>query len=152
MSSCIIGNKALCRVTAQQPQIVPKENLKRGFIRSVALVILLVFCLGLNAASLISVQNMKCEYLDEPMGLDELNPRFSWTLAATDTHVYGVRQTEYRVLVAKTRKQLDKNKGDMWSSGWIKSDESQQIEYQGKPLDSDRTYYWKIQVKDQNKK
>ena len=153
MSSCIIGNEAYCRVTAQQSQIVPKENLKRGFIRPVSLMlILLVICLGINAASGISVQHMKCEYLDEPLGLDEPNPRFSWTLAATDTDVYGVRQTEYRILVAKTRKQLDKNKGDMWSSGWIKSDESQQIEYQGKPLDSDRTYYWKIQVKDQNKK
>ena len=37
----------------------------------------------------------------------------------------------------------------MWDSGWISSSDNQHIEYAGKELKSDRKYYWKVQVKDE---
>lgn len=112
---------------------------------------LFCFCTKVQAGCSLIVQNMKCEYLSNPSGLDEPHPRFSWTLSANDANAYGLKQTEYRILVAKTKQELDKNTGDMWSTGWIRSSESLHIVYQGKPLESDRTYYWKVQVKDEKK-
>ena len=87
---------------------------------------------------------------DKSQGLDVLHPRFSWTLKATDENKYGQKQTAYRIWVSNSRKTIDDHKGDMWDTGWVKSDRMQLIEYQGKPLLSDKNYYWKIAVKDEN--
>lgn len=38
----------------------------------------------------------------------------------------------------------------MWDSGWVDSDRMQFIEYSGKPLESDKSYFWKVAVKDEN--
>ena len=93
--------------------------------------------------------NLTCEYLTNPKGLDVLHPRFSWTLKATDENKYGQRQTAYRIWVSSSRKAIDNHKGDMWDTGWVKSDKMQLIEYKGMPLSSDKNYYWKIAVKDE---
>ncbi|MFC3198863.1 family 78 glycoside hydrolase catalytic domain [Parapedobacter deserti] len=93
---------------------------------------------------------LRVEYLENPQGLDVLTPRFGWVLEATDQAAFGQRQTGYRILVASTKKQLSKEQGDVWDSGWVDSDESQHIRYEGRQLLSDRTYYWKIQAKDEH--
>lgn len=93
-------------------------------------------------------ENLRCEYLNNPVGLDELIPRFNWTYKAANPAVYGQKQTAYRILVATDVQLLNQNKGDAWDSGWVGSDQMQQIEYKGKSLQSDRYYYWKIAAKD----
>lgn len=90
-----------------------------------------------------------CEYLTNPSGLDVEQPRFSWKLQATNETAHGQRQTAYRILVAGSRQQLDSHCGDMWDSGWVPSDAMQLIKYNGKPLQSDRQYCWKVSVKDE---
>ncbi|RYY64218.1 MAG: alpha-L-rhamnosidase, partial [Chitinophagaceae bacterium] len=97
-------------------------------------------------------QQMRCEYLDNPTGLDVLRPRLSWTLKAADSLGFGQQQTAYRILVAGTSKILKGNKGDVWDSGWINSAQMQLIDYKGKQLQSDRTYFWKVAVKDEKGK
>lgn len=94
-------------------------------------------------------QQLRCEYLDHPVGLDELKPRFSWTLRASDTLAYGQRQTAYRVLVSSSELLLKLNIGNLWDSGWLSSAEMQLIKYEGKALLSDRNYFWKVAVKDE---
>ena len=74
-----------------------------------------------NCASIKPV-NMQCEYLINPAGLDVVQPRFSWTLDATDMSGYGQKQTAYRILVSSTLKGLKRNSGDMWDTGWVVSD------------------------------
>lgn len=93
--------------------------------------------------------HLRCEYLENPRGIDELQPRLSWTLAATDSNAHGQSQQAYRILVAVTREELRENKGTVWSTGWVNSDGMQHIEYKGKPLQSDESYYWKVSVKDE---
>ncbi|MEN6589092.1 MAG: alpha-L-rhamnosidase N-terminal domain-containing protein, partial [Proteiniphilum sp.] len=51
--------------------------------------------------------------------------------------------------VSSSTETLNRNKGDMWDSGWIPSDDMQLIKYDGKPLQSDQTYYWTVAVKDE---
>lgn len=101
------------------------------------------------AQTSIQPQNLRCEYLDNPIGMDELSPRLNWTHKASNSAAYGQKQTAYRILVASAMQLLNQDKGDEWDSGWVNSDQMQQIEYQGKVLRSDRYYYWKIAVKDE---
>ena len=70
-------------------------------------------------------------------------------MKATDRAAFGQRQTAYRLLVASSDRLLGKGQGDVWDSGWVDSDQAQQVSYAGATLRSDRTYYWKVQVKDE---
>lgn len=99
--------------------------------------------------STISPINLTCEYLTHPTGLDIEKPRFSWTLEATNENAYAQKQTAYRVLVASSKQNINKDEGNLWDSGWIPSDNMQLIEYNGKKLDSDENYFWKVAVKDE---
>jgi hypothetical protein len=88
------------------------------------------------------VQDLRCEAKTAPVGIDAAHPAFSWKLAAT---VKDVMQSSYRIRVASTPQLLD-TKPDLWDSGKIPSAQSAFVPYQGKPLQSARTCYWKVEV------
>ena len=90
-------------------------------------------------------QNLRCEYLSNPLGIDVLQPRFSWVLEHSGR---GEMQTAYQVLVATRAESLTRDEGDQWDSGKVASDNSIQVEYKGKPLVSAQTYYWKARYWD----
>ncbi|MCO5947034.1 family 78 glycoside hydrolase catalytic domain [Mucilaginibacter flavidus] len=115
------------------------------------LLLLLLLCLPafIKAQSSIHPENLRCEYLVNPEGIDEPLPRLSWTLAAINVHAFAQRQTAYRVLVSSSAEILNAGKGDMWDSGWVKSDEMQHVVYGGNPLVSDKLYCWKVCVNDE---
>jgi len=99
----------------------------------------------LHAAT--SLANLRCEYLDSPLGIDVAKPRLSWIIADPKSEIpRGVKQTTYQVLVASTPGVLDQDKGDLWDSGKVESDQSVQVEYAGKPLTSRQRCYWKARV------
>lgn len=89
-------------------------------------------------------------YLENPTGVDVSQPRLGWVLEATDRDGFGQRQTAYRVVVSSTARLLANGNGDVWDSGWVSSNETQHIPYRGRKLRSDRTYHWKVQVKDEH--
>lgn len=93
----------------------------------------------------IDVENLRCEYMSDPLGIDVTEPRLSWTLTSNKR---GDLQTAYRILVASSAELLKRGTGDVWDSGKVKSDRSVQVEYEGKPLQSGALYYWKVQVWD----
>jgi alpha-L-rhamnosidase len=92
------------------------------------------------------VTNLRCEYLNNPLGIDVLKPRLSWVSEAgsQESEVRGQRQTAYQVLVASTPELLAKDKGDLWDSGKVEGDQSIQVEYVGKPLTSGMRCFWKV--------
>src|ERR1017187_8147989 len=90
----------------------------------------------------------RCEYLVEPLGLDVVRPRLSWKLEARDPQARGQRQTQYHILVASTKELMQKNKADLWDSGTVQSDESVNVPYAGKSLESGQKCFWKVQVAD----
>lgn len=102
-----------------------------------------------NKSSIIPIE-LTVEYLTNPTGLDIEQPRFSWKLEPSDITAFGQKQTAYHILVSSSKKNLDKNQGDIWNTGWVLSDVMQLIEYKGKALESDKEYFWKIAVKDEN--
>ena len=94
-----------------------------------------------NAA--IQTQNLRCEMLTNPLGIDAQRPRLSWEITAG---VRNVQQTAYRILVASSSEKLNANVGDLWDSGNVNSDASVQVAYKGKPLASRTEYFWKVKV------
>ena len=118
-----------------------------------ALVLLALLALPFTAAPFVvgaaaqkggpPVQGLRCEYLENPLGIDVLKPRLSWTLNAAA----GIRgQQAYRVLVASSPAVLQKDQGDLWDSGRVASSQNAWIEYGGKPLGSGQRAYWKVRI------
>jgi len=89
--------------------------------------------------------NLRCEYLREPVGVDTAQPRFSWVLEHAQR---AELQTAYQVLVATSKDALGQDRADQWDSGKVASDESIQVVYGGKALESGKDYYWKVRFWD----
>ncbi|WP_346238400.1 family 78 glycoside hydrolase catalytic domain [Niabella insulamsoli] len=95
------------------------------------------------------VNDLRCEYLNNPTGIDVPDPRLSWRLHNLDSGGSGNRQQFYQVWLASSPHQLENGDPDVWKTKWIASDQTTQITYNGRQLTSDRTYYWKVRIKDQ---
>lgn len=99
----------------------------------------------------LKIENLRCEYLCNPLGIDELNPRLSWEMGSggQKSEVRGQKQTAYRILVADSREELKKDKGNLWDSRKVISADSAQIEYAGKKLSSFQFCFWKVKIWDE---
>ena len=89
---------------------------------------------------------LRCEYLENPMGVDVRQPRFFWILEHTER---GQAQSAYQVLVASDPALAA---GDIWDSGRVASARSTQVVFAGKPLASGKTYFWKVKYWDKDGK
>ena len=88
---------------------------------------------------------LRCEYMDDPVGVDTADPRFAWILAHSER---AEKQTAYQVLVATKPELLKQDHGDQWDSGKVTSDDFTQVVYAGKALESGRNYWWKVRYWD----
>ena len=118
-----------------------------------------IFCLLMLAASVFSVAagsgsiapvNLRCEYLTNPQGIDVGQPRLSWLLESRSPNRRGLRQSAWQILVASSEKNLKRDRGDLWDSGKVESDQSIQVEYAGSALASRQACFWKVRVWDQD--
>jgi alpha-L-rhamnosidase len=98
-----------------------------------------------NSAAAPRVTDPRCEYLTDPLGIDVTLPRLSWKITADGR---GVVQTSYQILVASSPENLDRERGDLWNSGKVASDQSIQVVYSGAPLTSRQRCWWKVRVWD----
>jgi len=105
---------------------------------------LLWTCQQQSGSSTLQIDQIKCEYQVDPLGIDQLNPRLSWQMKSSG--VRGEKQTAYRIIVASSSDKLRKGKPDLWDSGKITSNQSYQVLYEGEPLQSEQQYYWKVMV------
>jgi alpha-L-rhamnosidase len=87
-------------------------------------------------------ENLRCEYLENPVGIDVKEPRFSWVLNHSER---GQNQTAYQLIVSTDSLA---ESADVWDSGKVLSDRSLHVVFEGKPLESDRSYYWKVRYWD----
>ncbi|MEN8191631.1 MAG: family 78 glycoside hydrolase catalytic domain [Bacteroidota bacterium] len=111
--------------------------------------LLIIFYLSIVSMSgaTMNVTNLRCEYKENPLGVDIENPRFSWIINSDQR---AVKQSTYRVLVSSSMENCKKEVGDIWDSKKVESDKSIQIYYGGKSLQSNRKYFWKVIVWDQD--
>ena len=120
-------------------------------MKGLVLLLLFVFMAGFSpvksseqAGGPFPPAELRCEYLSNPVGIDVKQPRFSWALEHSER---GEKQSAYQIIVST---EPSAEKGDMWDSGKANTDESVHVLYNGKPLESDRTYYWKVRYWDKN--
>lgn len=100
----------------------------------------------------VSPERLRCEYRESPEGIASVRPRFSWALAARDLDARGLKQSGYRVTVARSAEELNDPKALVWDTGVVREAEgskTSQVEYAGVPLESRDRLWWRVRVWDQ---
>ncbi|MFD2288161.1 Bacterial alpha-L-rhamnosidase [Pedobacter petrophilus] len=96
----------------------------------------------LSNAKAQSLTALKTEYLTQPIGLDNAQPRFTWQM---NDDSQDAKQTRYRILVDSDSSILTKEKANTWNTGWVKSDRNLVI-YSGQSLKPFTKYFWRVDV------
>jgi len=104
------------------------------------LTLLLISGLGFSQ---IKVTQLFCDNLTNPVGIDVIQPQFSWQLTSDKRNVM---QAAYEIRVGSDRSVLEKGKNVQWNSGKIQSDQSVHINYNGPALQSGKKYFWQVRV------
>ncbi len=107
---------------------------------------LLLLLTQTSFAQKLLVVDLSCEHKTDPMGVDIMEPRFSWKINGTGRNIM---QTAYSIRVATAKNFTAKN--IIWQSGKINSGESVLQSYAGTTLQSGERYYWQVKVWDANK-
>lgn len=89
-----------------------------------------------------SITRLRCEYRDQPLGIDHPAPRLSWEI---QSDLRGAKQSAYRVVVSST----SEGRGDVWDSGKVASSQSVGIVYAGTSLGSGQRSFWKVKIWDE---
>ena len=99
-------------------------------------ILLLCFVGILPLSAKVDVKSLRVENLTNPLGVDTDQPRFSWVTTSDEK---DVRQTAYQIIVSG-------DKGELWNSGKVNSDEQLWIPYAGGKLKSGMQCSWKVKV------
>lgn len=112
-------------------------------IPCIFLFLLFLSCINSNAK--IELQNLLCEYLETPIGIDTETPRFRWNLKSNSNNTI---QKKYSLFVGTDSLAVSKGYGNMWNTS--KSSDSSLIVYNGKKLVPFTKYFWGVQIIDEN--
>lgn len=96
-----------------------------------------------SAFGAVTVTDLRCEWLVNPLGIDAKQPRLGWKLTAKER---AQSQYAYQILVASTEGKLRAEQGDLWDSGQVVSLQSVLVPYAGKALKSHAQCFWKVRV------
>jgi alpha-L-rhamnosidase len=102
----------------------------------------LALAITIAAASATPV-HLRCEYRENPLGIDASDPHLSWQSNSAERNW---KQSAYQILVAGSIDALRSSHADVWDSGKTNSDASVDIAYKGPALESRKRYYWKVRV------
>ena len=69
----------------------------------------------------VSTDKLTCEYIVNPLGIEVLKPRLSWTLLSSQRNQ---RQTAYELIVSDNIKEIIRRKGNTWTTGKVTSSQS----------------------------
>jgi alpha-L-rhamnosidase len=89
--------------------------------------------------------SLRCEYLGDPIGIGTTRPRLFWQLHDDRP---GAVQTGYRILVDSSADRLGDDRGDLWDSGEVASEQHAHVVYDGSPLRSRTRAFWKVRSLD----
>ncbi len=92
----------------------------------------------------VSIDDLKCEHLSNPLGIDCENPRFTWQLNSEEQ---VVNQTAYQLFVGTDSLEVSKGVGNQWESGTVQSG-TIPVLYDGPAFKAFTRYYWGLKIKD----
>lgn len=87
---------------------------------------------------MLNIYDLKTEYRDNPLGIDEQAPRFSWKLKSS---LNDTVQKSYHILI-RSEKEI------VWDTGLVESEQSIHLPYQGKAFCPTTTYDIELRVTD----
>lgn len=90
------------------------------------------------------INDLKCEYLVDPLGVDVRSPRLTWKQVDDRK---GAFQTSYRIMVDKDSLSLASGKASGWNTGWVRASKNL-VHYKGKALEPYTRYFWKVDITD----
>jgi alpha-L-rhamnosidase len=91
--------------------------------------------------------NLTCDYLSNPLGIDDASPLFSWQLQDSR---FGAHQSAYQIQVSSDPQSLASGKADLWDSGRVASGQSVGVRYGGTALLREKRYFWRVLLWDEN--
>ena len=121
-----------------------KKSISSSFI-----FLVIIFCIPFVASSKTEVSKLLCEYKANPVGIDVVQPRFSWQLSSDEQNVM---QTAYEIRVAANKTDLSNKNKLLWNTGKVDSGKSVNVEYKGPAVGSGERVWWQVRVWDQNDK
>lgn len=90
------------------------------------------------------VSKLRCEYRENPIGIDVRHPRLSWQIVSRQRNI---QQAAYQVQVSKD----DATFGLLvWDTGKVNSDQSIHLVYKGEELQSCMRYYYRVMIWNQH--
>jgi alpha-L-rhamnosidase len=98
-----------------------------------------------NSKPFVEVTGLRTEYQVNPIGIDAIQPRFSWLIKA---NVRNIHQIAYEIRVGLTIDKLKSGGPLLWTTKKVLSDESNQVVYTGPALESGKRYYWTLRIWD----
>ena len=107
----------------------------------------LFFFSGCSSYRHTMVEDLRCEYVRNPVGMEVSRPRLSWKIISAAN---GQRQTAYQIIAATTPGKLNEKDADLWNTGKVVSDQSIQVSYAGKDQHPRMQVWWKVRVWDRN--
>ncbi|HKG05847.1 MAG TPA: family 78 glycoside hydrolase catalytic domain [Pedobacter sp.] len=113
---------------------------------SIILFVLVFITASFSREHDLKIQNLKCDYLTNPIAIESQHPIMAWQLTSKS---FAKSQKAYHILVSSSTALLDKNIGDYWDTHKVSSANSTQVIYKGEPLSSRQKVYWKVMVWDE---
>ncbi|NCI48172.1 family 78 glycoside hydrolase catalytic domain [Sediminibacterium soli] len=106
-----------------------------------------ILCLFTQVAAQegLSVDNLRCEYRKNPVGVELSAPALSWELLSS---MRNTRQAAYRIQVAEDSLSLTKGEAGSWDTQKQTGNTSLQVGYGGKKLVPAKKYFWRVMVWD----
>ncbi len=93
------------------------------------------------------VTDLRCEFSTDPLGIDVAQPRLFWRV---ESPARGQRQSAWQALVGSSAETLAQDRGDLWDSGRVVSDQTTFVRYAGAPLASSQRVFWKVRAWDRD--
>ncbi|WP_256011098.1 alpha-L-rhamnosidase [Desertivirga xinjiangensis] len=118
-----------------------KQGLRVG-VKKIAFLILMVLSWVTQVRSQSNPLNLRCEFLENPIGIDEPSPRLTWNMA--DCKV-GCSQAAFEVIVATDSAGLKSEKGRVWGSG-KQSSAFMKLSLPDNLLKPFTRYFWLVRV------
>lgn len=90
---------------------------------------------------MLKIAKLRCEYRENPIGIDVMHPRISWLLISDNR---GILQNGYQIQGSID----DTFQSTLWDTGPVKSDQSIHVAYSGPELKSRTRYYFRVRIQD----
>jgi len=110
---------------------------------AVLLLSLLMSAILIGKEKNIYVDELTCQYKENPIGIEALKPMLSWKIFS---EINNQMHTAYQILVASSPEMLRPGLADLWDSEKTDSDQSILVEYKGGNLNSRQRVYWTVRI------